>query len=49
METNKKLLTIDIKKELFDELEILAKEMETSKGGIIRLAVKEYLKNKKTK
>lgn len=47
MESKKRIVTVDMKQELFDELEKYSKLVERSKGSIIRLAVKEYIKNKK--
>lgn len=43
---DKKLVTVDVR-DLYDELDRYAKLMETSKASIIRLAVREFFKNKK--
>lgn len=44
---DKKVITVSLPMELHAELEKLTEVCETSKGGVVRLAIKEFVKNKK--
>lgn len=43
----KKMLTVNLPIEMHAEIERLTEVCETSKGGVVRLALKEFVKNKK--